>query len=187
MDHSPKTNSSINTQIKTQIATVHDIPALIELVNSVYRGETGMKSWTTEADLLDGQRVDQEMLEEIISDPLSRLILFYSVENALIGCVQLQKQDHKCYLGMLSVHTSWQKSGLGKYILDYCERFAQSEFQSEKMTINVISRRFELIAYYQRRGYVSTGNKRPFPYGQPKYGIPKVEGLELEIFDKKLS
>lgn len=183
MNQSSETNSSI----LAQVATAQDIPALIELVNSVYRGETGMKSWTTEADLLDGQRIDQEMLEEIISDSLSRLILFRSSENDLIGCVQLQKQENKCYLGMLSVHTSWQKSGLGKYILDYCEQYAQKEFHSEKMTINVISRRFELIAYYQRRGYVSTGSKRPFPYGQPKYGIPKVEGLELEIFDKKLS
>ena len=180
-------SSQTNPSITAHIATAQDIPVLIELVNSVYRGETGMKSWTTEADLLDGQRIDHDMLAEIISDPLSRLILFRSSEKDLIGCVQLQKQENKCYLGMLSVHVSWQKSGLGKYILEYCENFAQTEFQSEKMTINVISRRFELIAYYQRRGYISTGNKRPFPYNQPKYGIPKVEGLELEIFDKKLN
>ena len=35
-------------------ATLEDIPELVRLINSAYRGEDSKKGWTTEADLLGG-------------------------------------------------------------------------------------------------------------------------------------
>ena len=35
-----------------------DVPAIVALVESSYRGDASRAGWTTEADLLDGQRVD---------------------------------------------------------------------------------------------------------------------------------
>ena len=44
-------------------AELNDIKALNVLINSAYRGESSKKGWTTEADLLDGLRTDEEDLK----------------------------------------------------------------------------------------------------------------------------
>ena len=41
-----------NPQIK--IAIQADIPSIVALLNSAYRGESSMKGWTTEAHLIGG-------------------------------------------------------------------------------------------------------------------------------------
>ena len=40
-----------------RVASAADAPALVDLINSAYRGESSKAGWTTEADLLGGQRV----------------------------------------------------------------------------------------------------------------------------------
>ena len=47
-------------------ATAADIPALHALIESAYRGEVSRAGWTTEADLLDGQRTDPDDLADNI-------------------------------------------------------------------------------------------------------------------------
>lgn len=55
------------------------------------------------------------------------------------------------------------------------------------MRMTVIDIRDELIAFYGRRGYARTGIKKPFPYGDERYGIPKREDLRFEILEKPLT
>ena len=55
-------------------ATVSDIPAIVPLVESAYRGDASRKGWTTEADLLDGQRIDSEGVREIILKADSKVV-----------------------------------------------------------------------------------------------------------------
>jgi hypothetical protein len=50
-------------------ATLTDITELVNLINSGYRGESSKKGWTTEADLIEGQRIDKESLVQQIADP----------------------------------------------------------------------------------------------------------------------
>ena len=52
------------------IATFEDIPALLFLVNSAYRGESSKQGWTTEAHLLKGdKRTDAEALMYMMQTP----------------------------------------------------------------------------------------------------------------------
>ena len=44
-----------------------DIEEIAALVNSAYRGESSRMGWTTEADLLSGQRVDAAVLRADLS------------------------------------------------------------------------------------------------------------------------
>ena len=55
------------------------------------------------------------------------------------------------------------------------------------MRMTVISKRAELIAFYERRGYRRTGETEPFPYGQERFGVPKVDDLEFAVLTKPLS
>src|SRR5688572_17800503 len=50
-------------------ATVADLPAAVALVNSAYRGDSSRAGWTTEADLLGGQRTDVDTLRsQVLGD-----------------------------------------------------------------------------------------------------------------------
>ena len=69
-------------------ATLTDIPALVALVTSAYRGDTSKQGWTTEADLLDGQRIDAEALRHDIERTDSRILL--ALENGeVLACAHV--------------------------------------------------------------------------------------------------
>ena len=52
-----------------------DVPAIVDLVESAYRGDSSRAGWTTEADLLDGQRTDPEAISAVITGPGSVMLL----------------------------------------------------------------------------------------------------------------
>ena len=165
---------------KTALSFRPALPAEAELVcgfvNAAYRGESAKRGWTTEADILGGQRTDPEKVLEMIQEPGSRIELAYD-ENALAGCVHLKKEPAgSCYLGMLTVDPGKQAAGLGKRLLERSEELAK-EWGCSRMRMTVIHLREELLAYYERRGYRRTGAAEPFPEHDPRFGLPKVKGL----------
>lgn len=169
----------------TQAQEQH-LPEILKLVNASYRGEGSKKGWTTEAEILDGQRIDLAGLREIINTDDS-MILIAEDEDAekLVGCVQLSKQPEGCYLGMLTVSPELQGKGLGKMLLEESEAFAQF-WDCTHIVMTVISSRTELIAWYERHGFKKTGETKPFPYGDERFGIPKVENLYFDVMKKRL-
>lgn len=174
------------TALAFRTATEADIPALIALVTSAYRGDDSRRGWTTEADLLDGQRIDAEMLREDLARPRSA-ILIADGDAGMIACAHVAiDNDGAAYFGMFSVDPQAQGAGLGKIVLAEAERLAREEFGCASMRMTVIDCRDELIAFYERRGYRRTGIRKPFPYGNPRYGLPKRDDLRFEVLEKTL-
>lgn len=171
-------------------ASETDIPALIALVTSAYRGEASRQGWTTEADLLDGQRIDADMLQADLlqADPAQpdSMILIAENDTGLIACAHIAVEDGAGYFGMFSVSPEAQRGGIGNRVLAEAERIARDTFGCTRMRMTVIDAREELIAYYLRRDYVRTGVKKPFPYGDPRYGLPKRDDLQFEVLEKTL-
>ncbi|MGA9520906.1 MAG: hypothetical protein WBV82_05550, partial [Myxococcaceae bacterium] len=64
-----------STQPRWRLARTEDADALSALVNSAYRGDTSRRGWTTEADLLGGQRTDPESLRETLASPGDVILL----------------------------------------------------------------------------------------------------------------
>lgn len=161
-----------------------DIPALDSLVNSAYRGNSSRQGWTTEADLLDGIRTDQQALEQMLLEPGATLLVHIAETGRLTGCVYLKNKGNSLYLGMLTVSPAEQNQGLGKRLLAAAEQHARSEgCTSIRMT--VISVREALIAWYERHGYRTTGETEPFP-DDPRFGIPK-QTLQFIVLEKNLA
>ncbi|MBX3713848.1 MAG: GNAT family N-acetyltransferase [Lysobacter sp.] len=161
------------------------VPALVDLVESAYRGDASRQGWTTEADLLDGQRIDPGGLEALIADPLARVLLAHE-DDVLLGCCELRREGNVAYFGMFSVRPGRQGNGLGSRLLGEAERIAADDWQCHGMRMTVIDVREELIAWYLRRGYRRTGEHRPFPYGDARFGIPKRDDLRFEVLYKAL-
>lgn len=143
-------------------------------MNSAYRGEGSKQGWTTEADLLGGQRTDTETLLELISIEGDSIELAFSdsSEKQMVGCVYLKTENETCYLGMLTVDPTLQAKGLGKEILIHSEKIARARGCTQ-IRMTVINTRQELIEYYERRGYFLSGKIEPFPQTDPRFGIPK--------------
>jgi len=166
-------------------ATQADIPALVELVTSAYRGDASRVGWTTEADMLDGQRIDPAGLAHDIARPHS-IVLLAERDGALLACAHVAEEDGAGYFGMFSVRPDLQGGGVGKAVLGEAERIARDQWALPAMRMTVIDIRDELIAFYQRRGYARTGIHKPFPYGDERYGIPLREDLRFEVLQKDL-
>lgn len=166
-------------------ATEADIPALVALVTSAYRGDASRAGWTTEADMLDGQRIDPEVLRDDIARPRSRVVLAER-GGLLLACAHVADEDDAGYFGMFSVRPDLQGGGVGKAVLAEAERIAREEWRLPVMRMTVIDVRDELIAFYERRGYIRTGIRKPFPYGDERFGIPLRDDLRFEVLEKRL-
>jgi len=160
-----------------------DIPQLLQLINSAYRGEHAKKGWTHEADLIDGAiRTDHASLQQLIENPAAA-ILKVQQANKIIGCVYLEKKDQHLYLGMLTVSPEIQAQGIGKQLLRAADEYAkQNSCNTIEMT--VISVRQELIRWYERNGYHQTSKREPFP-SDGKFGNPRQQ-LEFIYMEKQL-
>lgn len=167
---------------KQRFADIHDVDALVHLVNGAYRGDGSREGWTTEADLLDGIRTHPEhMAKQIDSD--QSVMVVHTEFDIISACVYLEDKESLLYLGMLTVRPDLQARGIGKQLLETAEAYALFlGKQGIKMT--VISLRDELIDWYMRHGYVPTGEIEPFPVGQA-LGIPRLP-LEFMVLEKKL-
>jgi ribosomal protein S18 acetylase RimI-like enzyme len=163
-----------------------DIADIVALVESAYRGEASRAGWTTEADLLDGQRTDHAAVADLLREP-GKLVLLAEIGGSLMGCCQLErKAGAEAYFGMFSVRPGRQGAGLGREILAEAERVAADEWAARLMVMTVLAQRTELIAWYERRGYRRTGEQQPFPYGNERYGIPRRPDLVFDVLAKPL-
>nr|WP_236700512.1 GNAT family N-acetyltransferase [Allosalinactinospora lopnorensis] len=153
------------------------MPALTALVESAYRGERSREGWTTEADLLDGQRVDPAMLAETLERPATAVVVAER-HGELLACCELEWGGGDGYFGMFAVRPTQQGTGLGGRMLDHAERLAAAR-GCRRMRMKVLRQRTDLIAWYERRGYRPTGETFPFPYGDKRFGIPKRPDLEF--------
>ena len=168
-----------------RFATLHDIPALVALVTSAYRGDASRAGWTTEADLLEGERIDPAVLRHDLARARSKIVVLEQAGN-LLACAHVAEDDGAGYFGMFAVAPALQGGGIGKRLLAECERIVQQDWQLPVMRMTVIDVRDALIAFYQRRGYHRTGVFKPFPYGDARFGHPKRDDLRFEVLEKSL-
>ena len=173
-------------EISFDIASLDDASSIEMLVNAAYRGDTSRRGWTTEAELLDGQRTDKQAIHDIISLADNIIILCLS-NTTTIGTLHLRREENICHLGMFTVYPDLQGQGIGKQFISYAEHYACKEWACHSMTMTVIDIRHELLQWYERRGYFDTEETTAFPYGDERFGIPRRDDLKLTILKKSLS
>lgn len=167
-------------------ATADDTFEAHALIERAYRGDSARQGWTHEADLLSGQRTDEALLAAMIASPDEHLLINRD-GDAIIGCIAVKKQpDGLAYIGMVTIEPILQRHGLGRIMLEAAEAFAVGSFCAESAEMTVIAQREELIAWYERRGYRQTGEKRPFPLTDRRFGEPKRQDLEFVVLEKAL-
>lgn len=165
-----------------------EIEEIAAFVNRAYRGDTARAGWASEADVLGGQRTDPATLRADLAKAPDAVLLTWrdAADGPLLGCVWLQPAGGESwYLGMLTVDPELQARQLGRTLLAAAEAYA-AEQGARRIRMTVIWLREGLIAWYQRRGYVLTGETEPFPYGDEKFGIPSRDDLHFVVMEKAL-
>ncbi|MEO8182620.1 MAG: GNAT family N-acetyltransferase [Deltaproteobacteria bacterium] len=173
-------------------AGLEDVDAVVQLVESAYRGESSLAGWTTEAHLLDGQRTDPEEVASLTRERQARLLLAQEA-GELVGCV-LVRADREpeagapvtAHIGLFAVRPTLQTRGLGRALLAEAERVARIELGAARAELTVIEQRLDILGWYERRGYARTGATEPFPYDNPRAGLPRRADLRFLVLAKPL-
>ncbi len=168
--------------MKFTYATHNDIPTLTSLLNRSYRGDTSRAGWTTEADLLNGKRINEAEFIQLLNDPDS-LILIAS-EDRVFATIHAHHENESVHFGLFAVEPSLQGGGIGKELLAYAESEAIRKWGVSTAIMEVITHRHELIEYYERRGYVRSGEMIAFP--ESDLWEKQVDFLELTRLKKNL-
>jgi len=173
-------------ELFTTPARASDAEALAALINGAYRGDAD-RGWTHEAHLVEGARTDAARVRALIAAPGS-VFLVLRAEAGPSACVLLERRPGGvCYVGLLSVRPALQGSGIGRELLAAAERYARAHFEADCIELTVLDRREELLAWYERRGYVPTGETRPFPDAAMTPGRPLQSDLRLVVMRRTLA
>lgn len=163
----------ISTGCPGDVARIHPV------IERAYRGDSARVGWTHEADLVSGDRTDPAVLDALVADPKSRLLIAWE-DDTPIGCVNIaDRGDGLAYLGLLCIEPTRQGTGLGKQLMTAAERCAREAFGADRIEMTVIDKRTELIAWYRRHGYSNGGETRPFP-------VAIVPPLSMTVLVKRL-
>lgn len=165
-------------------ATPDDVPAVVALVESAYRGPSSRAGWTTEADLLEGRRTDVQGITALV-EAVDVVLLLAERPGAdgpgPVGCCELRSVGDSAYFGTFAVDPAAQGGGIGRALLDHADDEAVRRWGAGDLEMTVIAQRADLIAWYERLGFVPTGERRPFPYGDERFGRPQRDDLEFVV------
>jgi GNAT superfamily N-acetyltransferase len=166
-----------------------DYSQIVDLANLAFRGVGPLASWNSEADFIEGQRLTESLLREDLAAKPHALLLTYREDpnGELLGTVWLDpKNDGVWYLGLLTVRPDLQKRQMGRALLAAAESFAK-EHGASRIRMSVVNVRKTLIAWYERRGYLLTGETQPFPYDDQRCGRPLRGDLHFVLLEKDIA
>ena len=151
------------TDYRFAFAGLADVPRLALLIERAYRGPEAAKGWTNESEILTGPRSSPAEIEALIRDKESRFVTAFRGDR-LVGCALIRREGDAAYFGMFAIDPDTQGGGLGKAMMTRCEEAARELWGATSMRLTVISLRARLIEWYERRGYVQTGEREAFPF-----------------------
>src|SRR5580658_1824004 len=166
-----------------------DYAPIVQLINLSFRGIGPEASWNSEGDFIEGQRLTESLLREDLAAKPDALLLTYREDpnGELLGTVWLeQKNDGVWYLGLLTVRPDLQSRQMGRALLAAAEDFAKQRGAC-RIRMSVVNVRNTLIAWYERRGYLLTGETQPFPYDDQRFGTPLRDDLHFVLLEKDIS
>ncbi len=164
-----------------ETARVEQAESIRELINRAYRGKRG---WTKETSLVGGDRSNANQVQEVISNPNTHLLVAV-VKGEIVACICIERDGESAHIGFFAVAPKLQGSGIGREVLQQAERYASMKLKAKKYVMAVVSQRTELIAYYERRGYLRTGRVEKYP-AHLNVGTPLISGLTVECMEKKV-
>ncbi|GJC95890.1 Acetyltransferase [Colletotrichum higginsianum IMI 349063] len=183
-------------------ATPADIPALLPLIRSAYHG--AFPSSSAEADIFAAKRATEatllakiaapEVVVLHVTDAASTSSSAAATAEALpplppLSCCEIARSAGDAglaHFGLFAVDPARQAGGVGGAVLRYAEELAKRAWGTRRMEMTVLWMRTGLVAYYERRGYRRTGERREFPYAELYEGEALRDDLWFVVLEKEL-
>lgn len=127
------------------VAVEDDAEALTALINAAFR--------KAESFFVDGDRVTPDFVRASLK---KGTFLVIEEGRKLSGCVYVEINGDRAYLGLLSVDPENQRSGIGSKLMNAAENFCANA-GCRFVDLRLVNLRQELPAFYRRHGYVETG------------------------------
>ena len=167
--------------MEIRLATLSDSPEIVSLVNTAYRSKE-VQGWTSEAEIIEGDRINLEQVKALIETKKSFLFLAFD-QRKLIGCIHIQLEKNLGHISLLTTHPKIQNLGLGKRLLQFSEDYCFEHYHINAFELSVLSTRKELIEFYERRGYIFTGKVDSYPVDE-QVGKPLSSEIQVLYFKK---
>ncbi|KAB5546813.1 putative GNAT family acetyltransferase [Coniochaeta sp. 2T2.1] len=151
------------TKLHFRAATAPEASRIHQLVESAFRAEDSRPQWTADMSLGRSFRLDIQHITTPIENPDGAVLVACDQDNNLIASVQVSKRtEDLARIALLAVDENHQRSGIGHRLLDYAEEYCRNTWGVDRMGLNALSTREELILWYTRCGYQKTGEVTPF-------------------------
>lgn len=168
-----------------RIATADDVDSIVELVETCYRSVESARAWTSEYAFVKGRRSSRAEIDSSVTGPES-LMLVGQIDGALAGCCRLSVAPRgRVHLGLFCVRPELQSKGLGSELLEAASKASRELFDAEVLSLQVLSPRTELRAWYERVGFQETGEHIAFSM-QVDPMLALVDNLEFVVYERNL-
>jgi GNAT superfamily N-acetyltransferase len=147
--------SSQSALLRTRVAGLGDVDALVRLINAAF---------VVERHIFDGDRTHSEAVHTLLE---KGKFLVLEDSAGLAGCVYVEPRGDRGYIGLLSVDPLRQGSGLGRRLMDEAEGFIRGA-GCIAAELRVVSARTPLPAFYRHLGYAETHKSALPPELSPK-------------------
>ncbi|KAK3210243.1 hypothetical protein GRF29_44g2091010 [Pseudopithomyces chartarum] len=156
---------STETHLNFHVATANDASQIAQLIQAAFRAEDNGTAWTGPDVVLNRTfTLTPEEVLSTINNPEAEFLIAKTEDGTLVGAMAaIKRSDELARLAMLAVDQSYQRSGLGRRVLANAEDYVQKNWGVKKIGLNALNTRGLLLEWYERQGYVRTGEKSPFP------------------------
>ncbi|KAF4447839.1 Acyl- N-acyltransferase [Fusarium albosuccineum] len=153
-----------NNNLEFRTATPDDAPQLQQLIQSAFRAEDSRKDWVGDADLAANFRLEVDEIMPGITKPDSAFLVAIDSSGGIVATIGVAKRGPDvARFFMLAVDQGRHRGGIGRQVLGYAEDYCQRVWGVDKIGLDALSVRKELIAWYLRCGFRKTGELTPFP------------------------
>ncbi|ATY63526.1 Acyl-N-acyltransferase [Cordyceps militaris] len=150
-----------------RLATMDDAPRLRALIEHAFSTNDPRPGWTGDAALASQYTMELEQMKADLAMPgVVTFAVLAAAGGDIIASVNVGRRGADTgRIGNLIVHDAYQRSGVGGQVLAYAEAYCQREWGVTSMSLNALSSRTALLAWYRSRGYRATGETSAFPRG----------------------
>jgi N-acetylglutamate synthase-like GNAT family acetyltransferase len=166
-----------------RIATTDDAPRIQDLIHAAFRFTDASIDWIGSPELAKTFELPIEVILNRITAPDNVFIVASNApDGPIIGCVNVFKKTPDFgRLALLAIDPTLQRSGLGKKMVVVGEEHLTREFGVEKIGLNALQTRKELLKWYEKQGYVRTGAVTVLPIDRARPGAQEeVFLVEME-------
>lgn len=174
------------TALTFRRATLDDAAWLRNLNEHAFSTNDSRPNWTGDAELASKYTLSVESIIKSLTAQGWETFVAENEAGDIIASINVGKKgDDTGRIATLIVHDDYQRGGVGGRVLAYGEDFCRREWGVTKLSLNALSSRKALLAWYKSRGYRETGETSPFPRDAPEFAsIHMPEDLCFVEMDK---